>query len=294
VPTFSTPHPLDLQVTIVGDLRVTASDRDDTVVTVTPRDPNRAADVAAARDTVVEHAGDTLVVRTPKRWTRFTPFGGGEAVHVSVEAPSGSRLEATTDLGDLHLEGELGACQLKTAMGDIRVDHTGDLRAKTAHGDVAVDDVVGDAHLTTSSGDVVVRSITAAATVRNSNGATEIGHVGGDLQVKAANGDIVVGSAASSTSLKTANGDVRVGEVRSGAVVVMSSAGDLEVGVLDGVAAWLDLQSRYGDVRNELDDVSAPAVGQGTVEVRASTAAGDIVVRRVEASGSAAGELPAG
>ncbi len=50
---------------------------------------------------------------------------------VTIEAPTGSRLDATTGLGDIHTEGELGACRVKTAMGHLRLDHTGDLRATT-------------------------------------------------------------------------------------------------------------------------------------------------------------------
>jgi len=285
MPTFSTPHPIAVQVAIVGDVRITASDREDTVVSVAPRDPAKDADVTAARDTVVERSDHTLTVRTPKHWTRFTPFGGYSAVSVTIDVPSGSRLDAATDLGDIHTEGELGPCQVKSGMGDLRLDHTGELRAKTAHGDIRVDDVVGAAHLTTASGDIVAGAIAGALIVKNSNGATELRRVSGDLQVKAANGDIVVGAAEASVSAKTANGDVRIGEVRSGTVVVQSSAGDLEVGVLDGVAAWLDLHSRFGDVRNELDDTDGPPAGQSTVEVRATTAAGDILIRRVVHTG---------
>ena len=285
MPTFSTPDPIAVQVAIVGDVRITASDRDDTVVTVAPRDPAKEADITAARDTVVECTDRHLTVRTPKHWTRFTPFGGYSAVSVAVDVPTGSRLEAATDLGDIHTEGELGPCQVKSGMGDLRLDHTGELRAKTGHGDIRVDDVVGAANLTTASGDIVAGTVTGALVVKNSNGATELGRVGGELQVKAANGDIVVGAAEASVAAKTANGDVRVGETRSGTVVVQSAAGDLEVGVLDGVTAWLDLHSRFGDVRNELEDADGPAAGQGTVEVRATTAAGDIVIRRVVHTG---------
>ena len=63
-------------------------------------------------------------------------------------------------------------------------------------------------------------------------------------------------------------------------MVVQTAAGDLEVGVHDGVAAWLDLHSRFGSVRNELDATDGPERDHGTVEVRAHTPTGDIVVRR--------------
>ena len=70
-------------------------------------------------------------MRTAKHWTRFTPFGGGESVHVTIEVPTGSQLDGTTGLGDIHARASSVACRVKTAMGNLRLDHTGDLRATT-------------------------------------------------------------------------------------------------------------------------------------------------------------------
>ena len=88
--------------------------------------------------------------------------------------------------------------------------------------------------------------------VKNSNGDTRIGEVTGDLRVKAANGRISVDQADAAVTAKTANGDVRLGEVARGAVVAETGAGTVEVGVRDGVAAWLDLNTRFGNVQNDL------------------------------------------
>jgi len=286
MPTFDTPEPIAVRVDIVGDLRITASDRTDTVVTVTPLDPTKPADVSAAQGTSVGYSDGVLTVKAPKHWTRFTPFGGGESVLVTVEVPTGSTLDGVTGLGDLRGEGELGECRVKTAMGHIRLDHTGDLTAKSSHGDIAVDTVDGDASATTGSGDVRIGEVTGTATVKNSNGHTEIGRVDGEVKVRSANGDITIGSAGSSATAKTANGDVRILDVRAGAVVLETAAGDLDIGVQQDTAAWLDLQTRFGTVRNELDVSAAPAAGERSVEVRANTPTGDIVVRRVTDGGS--------
>src|SRR6478752_2887384 len=90
MPTFDTPSPVAVIIdVVVGDVRVSASDRTDTVVAVRPLDPAKSADVDAATQTTVEFDGSTLRIRTPKHWTRFTPFGGTEAVEVVVEVPTG-------------------------------------------------------------------------------------------------------------------------------------------------------------------------------------------------------------
>ena len=56
--------------------------------------------------------------------------------------------------------------------------------------------------------------------------------------------------------------------------------GDLEVGIREGTAAWLDVNSQFGRVHNALEAADAPETSVETVEVRARTSVGDIVIRR--------------
>ena len=72
-----------------------------------------------------------------------------------------------------------------------------------------------------------------------------------------------------------------IGEVSGGRVEVRSSCGDIEVGVRSGVAAWLELNTRNGMVRNGLTEGEPEVPTAETVEVHASTSYGDIVVKRV-------------
>ena len=83
---------------------------------------------------------------------------------------------------------------------------------------------------------------------------------------------------------KTANGDVRIGDVARGAIVAQSAFGALEVGVRDGAAVWLDLDTKFGTVESELDASSSPGAGDEVVEVHARTSYGDISVRRAMAT----------
>jgi Putative adhesin len=280
MPNYDTPDPIGVTIQITGDATVTASDREDTVVEVRPRNEAKAGDRRAAAETVVELTDGRLRVITPKHWTRFTPFGGGEFVDVTVEVPTGSQLDADTGMGRLRTEGELGECRLKSGMGNLRVDHCAELRATTGHGDVFVDDVTGDAELRTGSGHVRVGRVGGATTVKSSNGDCLLGESVGPAQVRTANGGIEIGVAHGSATARTANGDVRIHDVRSGVVVLETAAGELEIGVHEGVSAWLDLQSRYGMVRNSLDQTDGPGPDGGTVEVRATTSVGDVLVGR--------------
>jgi DUF4097 and DUF4098 domain-containing protein YvlB len=140
--------------------------------------------------------------------------------------------------------------------------------------------VSGRCDVTTASGALRLHRIDGPATIKNTNGTTWIGDVGGDLRVVGANGSIEVDRAHASATMKTANGSVRIGEVFGGEIVLETAAGGLEVGVHDGVAAWLDLSTVAGRVHNELGSSGEPAKGEDTVSVRARTYVGDIVVRR--------------
>lgn len=279
MPTFETPTPISVTIEIVGDAQITASDRTDTVVDVRPGNASKAA-AKAAEETVVECRDGRLQVRVPKRGPRFLPFGGGESVAVTIEVPTGSALEASTDLGDLQAEGELAACRLTTAMGNIRLDHTGALHANTAYGNVVVDRVTGDADVTTGFGDIHIGEIYGVAVVKNSAGNIAVGDATGDLRVKAANGDITIGRARRSVTAKTANGDVRISDASHGAIVIETAAGELEVGIHGGTAAWLDVSTLFGTVRNTLGAADEPDPSEGMVKVRARTSYGDIVIGR--------------
>ena len=124
------------------------------------------------------------------------------------------------------------------------------------------------------------RSIGGSAVVKNGNGDIWIGEVVGELQASAANGRISVVQAHGAVTAKTANGDVRLSEVASGMVRAQTACGKVDIGVLDGVAAWLDLYTHYGNVLNELNPAEGSQPGEATVEVRARTSFGDITVRR--------------
>ncbi|HYT38561.1 MAG TPA: DUF4097 family beta strand repeat-containing protein, partial [Acidimicrobiia bacterium] len=132
----------------------------------------------------------------------------------------------------------------------------------------------------TGSGAVRIDSLDGTAVVKNSNGDTWIGEITGDLRVNAANGKIVVDQAQATVAAKTANGDVRLRDVTRGAVVAETARGKVEIGIRDGVAAWLDLDTRFGTVQTELEAAERPAAGEAAVEVRARSSFGDITVRR--------------
>ena len=67
MPAFDTPGPITVAIEIgVGDARITATDRSDTVVEVRPSDSGAGDDVRAAEQTRVEYTDGQLLIRAPK------------------------------------------------------------------------------------------------------------------------------------------------------------------------------------------------------------------------------------
>jgi hypothetical protein len=280
VPTFDTPHPISAVVdVVVGDVRITAGDNTTAVVDVQPTDAANAEDVKVAEGTRVELAGGQLLVKAPKLRS-WRPRSAGGSIDVTIELPAGSDLRASGQMTDFAAEGRLGDARIKTGMGQIVLDAVDTLSVKSGISDVSVDRASGHAEVTVGSGDVRLRELVTSAVVKNSNGDTWIGSAGGDLRINAANGSISVDLAQASVVAKSSNGDVRLSEVARGSVVLETSLGDLEIGIPEGTPAWLDARATAGRVENALEAASAPDPSAETVEVRARTTAGNVLIRR--------------
>lgn len=280
MPTFDTPEPISATISLImGHARITAGDRDDTVVVVEPSDNSNESDVKAAERTRVEYSHGSLVIKTAKQWATALSFGHGGSVEVTIDLPAGSRVDGEGAMVDFECIGRLGDCALRNATGNILVDQAGPLHLTTGTGTVTVDHVVGCAEVT-GAGDIRVGQVDGPAVIKSVNGDTWIGEVTGDLHCKAANGSITVDRAHASVEAKTANGNVRFGDVARGSAVLETALGTLEVGVRHGTSALLDVRSRFGRVDNSLAATEGPGTSEETLEVRARTSFGDIVVHR--------------
>jgi hypothetical protein len=285
MPSFDTPGPITLALEIgVGDVRIVASERADTVVDVRPSDPAKKGDVNAAEQTRVELTGGRLLIKAPKTWRRYSPRGGADSIDVEIALPEGSELRAELALATLQCTGRLGECRIDNGFGDVVLDETGPLVAKTGGGEIAVEHVAGDADVKTGTGAIRIGGTDGSAIVKNSNGDTTLGDVGGDLRVSNANGRISIGAVAGAAVVKTANGDIELAEVSRGAIVATAAYGKVRVGIRDGVAAYLDLNTGFGSVTSALEASGAPEPGEDTVEVKVRSGFGDITIRRAVAT----------
>jgi DUF4097 and DUF4098 domain-containing protein YvlB len=267
MPTFQTPEPITVVIEVVaGTVRITATDRDDTVVDVRPRDPSRASDVRAAEQARVDFGHGTLTVSAGRR---FISLGRGGAVDVDVALPSGSRLQASSASADVRADGMFADCRFASASGNLLVDSvTGNVKADTASGVTTLHLVRGNVSISTASGDATIDRLE------------------GDLKFQAASAGLTIGTLRGAVKSRSASGAVSVATAVNGTISAYTSSGEVELGIAEGTAARLDLETRSGVVSNGLQPSDGPEDGDETLVVHARTASGDIEVRR--AAGPAA------
>jgi DUF4097 and DUF4098 domain-containing protein YvlB len=244
-----------------GDLRVVAESRTTVEVDVQPGSSGEAARTAAA-NTRVEMNGAELLIEVPQARgfvIRRTP-----PLNITVRLPLDSGLIVRSASADIACSGRFGTSSVKSASGDLRVDHiAGDFERHAASGDTFVDGIDGDANVVHASGDL------------------RIGAIGGDASARSASGDVSIDSVGGSATLSTASGDIAVRHLSTGTAKIHAASGDVTVGVAEGTAVWLDLNSASGDTRSDLSvSPNAPAGTDLNLQLRVRTASGDITVRR--------------
>ncbi|WP_406198835.1 hypothetical protein OH807_15400 [Kitasatospora sp. NBC_01560] len=277
MPSFDTPGPISATLEFdIASVRITAGKRTDTVVEVRPADATVEVDVKTAEQTRISCTGGVLVVKGPKKRSLF---GRAGSVDVTVELPAGSEVRGNVPMGDFLCEGLLGDCRLRTSVGRIHVEHAAAVDLRTDHGDIRLQHAGGDAEVA-GSGRVEIGTVEGTATLKNLNGETVVGEVGGSLRANSSNGQITVGVAHADVDVKSAHGAIRIGEVVRGRVVLQTGVGELEVGIREATAAWLDVHTKLGTVRNALGATDGPGGAAETVEVRGRTQLGDILIRR--------------
>jgi hypothetical protein len=263
MPTFDTPQPITATVEIsAGSVRLVASDRDDTVVEVRPRDESRSHDVKAAEQVRVDFTNGTLAVASQRGFS----FPRRGAVAVDIALPSGSRLHASAASANITADGRYADCKFASASGGLEVGSVvGNLKADTASGGITVHDINGSASVSTASGDAT------------------IGDLDGDVKFRAASGALTVRCLHGNLNAQTASGDVAVVTAVNGGVSAQTSSGEVVVGIAEGTAAQLDLRTGSGEVRNLLTPSDGPAAGDETLIVHVRTGSGDVVIQRATA-----------
>lgn len=263
MPDFDTPEPITAEIGLTaGAVQIAAGDRTETTVEVRPRDAEKESDVRAAERVEVSYADGHLSVVDP-RGSGLSRLLRKGMVDISVELPAGSRLHVTGEYGNIRCTGTLGPSDITVSYGNITVHR-----------------IAGAAELATSHGWIRAQEIDGTAVVKSTTGGITVGEVTGEFRANSAHGEISVGRALASVAARTTHGNIRLGRLNEGGVDAETSYGEIEIGIPEGTATWLDVLSTRGAVRSSLEASDAPESTERTVEVRARSVHGDITVHR--------------
>ena len=275
MPTFDTPGPIAATVVVAGaQVRVTASDRTDTVVLVEPIDKASQSDVKVANKTKVDFAGGQLSVKTTVSGDK------NGSVVITIDLPAGSSLVAYLAHSSVHADGSFGECELHMASGRVQLDRINALQANIAGGEVAIGHIAGRANVEGKTVAMRISEIEGTVRLMTSAGQTWIGHASADLELSSGHGGFDIDRADGSVTAKTGDGAIRIGRFTRGQAELLNRSGNIEVGISEGTAARVDANSKRGSVRNSVPSQENPDASDNKVRVHARTRHGDIVIQR--------------
>ncbi|ATY12281.1 hypothetical protein CU254_18765 [Amycolatopsis sp. AA4] len=268
--TFTTPAPITAALTTAGArVRITASERVETVVRVQPVNAANATDVKVAEKTKVAFADGVLTVKTTKSGHQTG------SVDIAVELPAGSRLVLNTAWTEVQADGALGDCEVNIGSGQVQLDRVAALRGNLGAGGLVIGHVAGDAVIEGSAAGLRIGEVEGEIRYQGTSGKVWIGHARSDVDLGGADGSFDIGTADGSVTAKAGRCPIRIGRVTRGQVELSNAAGGIEVGVSAGIAAEVDAKSTKGVVRSTLD---TPDRAGSTLKVHARTRLDDIVL----------------
>jgi hypothetical protein len=279
--TFQTPGAVRLNLELPsGAIEIETSETDETRVELEALSENEQVRemVDAARiESVRRGDGHEVVVEVRTRHGVWISFSKGPDIRIGspemrlrISCPAGAELDVRTKSADLEARGNYGAADVKTASGDVNVEHAGGAEVKTASGDVHFETVDGYFDVKTASGDVYVDSVAH------------------DSNIQLVSGDLHIGEAGGSISANTVSGDQRIGAVVEGRVELRTVSGDVGVGIRRGSRVFIDANTVSGSTSSEFDLTDAPqsvapSADSPLVEVYAKTVSGDVRIERAPA-----------
>jgi hypothetical protein len=273
--TFDTPGPIDATVVVAGaQVRVTASDRADTVVLVEPIDQASQSDVKVAGKTKVDFAGGQLSVKTTASGDK------NGSVVITIDLPAGSSLVAYLSHSSVHADGSFGECELHMASGRARLDRINALQANIAAGEVTIGHIAERANIDGAAFAMRISEVGDTVKLSSSGGQTWIGHASADLDLSSGHGGFDIDRADGSVTAKTGDGAIRIGRLTRGQAELLNRSGNIEVGISEGTAARVDANSKRGTVRNSVPSQENPDPSDNKVTVHARTRFGDIIIQR--------------
>lgn len=268
---FDTPDPIDLYIENGrGRVEVTATDTVETTIRITGE---------RAEEFDVRDLGDRIAIIAPRHTGGF--FARSPGAQVVVEVPVSSGLMAKVGSSDVVTHGQLADIRVEAGSGDVSLDLVdGSTLVQAGSGDVVAQHLAGDARIKTGSGDVVVRRADAGLVVTTGSGDVRVESTHAEVAIKTGSGDAHLQALTGDALFTTGSGDLVIDAAASGRVTAKTASGDVRIGVTAGTPVWTDVRTASGRLSSTLPRTGEPAPDQPFLEVRATTASGDVTLRQ--------------
>ena len=270
--TFDTPEPIELHVENGrGLIDVTAADTTETTVRITG---DRAGDFEV-RDLDDGREPRRIAIIAPRRDGGL--FGKDHKAEIVVVMPAGSGLVVKSGSADVLSHGQLGGARVDSGSGDVALELVdGPARLQTGSGDVILEHLSGAGQVKSGSGDVHVERVDDHLVVSTGSGDVRVGGARASVAIKTGSGDAQVASLSDDLVYTTGSGDLVVESADAGRITAKTASGDVRVGVRAGTPVWTDIRTVSGRIHSDLPSTGEPAPDQAFLEVRATTASGDV------------------
>jgi DUF4097 and DUF4098 domain-containing protein YvlB len=269
-----------------GDISVHGAQGDELVVNVAKKawgvTEASADSTLRGADVTIENSGGTYHVRP-------NPHGNWSeraSVDLSVEAPASANITASTRRGDIQVSRIIGTTEARTANGDVEIQDAGaDASVDLRKGDARIAGAQGNVRVTGQGGDVELSDVAGNATIQGAfDGSIEarnvakaihcalpwaditVAHLTGKLEADL--GDIDISGADGPVKIVTHNKDIDVKSV-SGQVDIANSHGDINVELAKTPQEAINITNDSGDV-----ELTLPA--QSAFELAAVSRSGDV------------------
>jgi hypothetical protein len=171
---FDTPAPITAVLDIpAGRIQFIAADRADTTVEVRPANAAKGRDVKVAERTTVGYVDGVLRIEAPAAKNQY--FGPSGSIAVTVQLPTGSRVEAQASFAEFRGVGRLGDVSC-VAYGAVHIDEAASAHLAAYLGDVTVRRLTGPAEITTQKGNIhIVEATSDKVVLRTQMGNVTVG-----------------------------------------------------------------------------------------------------------------------
>ena len=210
----------------------------------------------------------------------IVPGDKSGSVAITIDLPVGSSLATYLAHSIVQVDGPVGQCELHLASGQVQLDRIDALQASIASGEVVVGHIAGRASIDGGAFAMRIGEVKGTVGLSSSGGQAWIGHASADLDLSSSSGDFDIDRADGSVTATTASGAIRIGRMTNGQAKLMNGSGNIEVGISEGAAASIDVNSERGAVHDFVSPQGTSDPSDRKVMVHARTRHGDIIIQR--------------